>query len=301
MLTATMRMPPVLSHGAVARMLVLVAMVFFGADLAPAQPPIGRRDQVSPARAQRMEALLSRAFPGATLDWDREQLAYPDGRRVAFTFGFYREQPRGGEVFAIASHAPDERQRDTVRRLQAFGTPPADQPPAAPPSCKLSLMRADGAGAVLGYKETGIDIVGVASTCDRVNFEYAYDSAGLPSPALTGLAAPAWPLVLINYSTLHVVPDAWATITWAAVLDTDVLAWVSRLPVFFHGTRRDGRSAVFAIKNDRGGGGGAWVFSGFNERGDQPRWQARVPCQATGCKVEPEAVLDEALRSSAWK
>jgi len=49
------------------------------------------------------------------------------------------------------------------------------------------------------------------------------------------------------------------------------------------------------------GGGGAWVFGGFNERGDQPRRQLRVPCAAGGCKVEPQAVLDEASQSPAWK
>ena len=282
----------------VARVLVLAAAtVVLAAEVTLAQVPKGRRDQVSPARAQRMEALLSRAFPGATLDWDREQLVYPDGRRIAFTFGFYRERPQEGEVFAVASHAPDERQREAIRQLQAFRTPAADVP-----RCTLSLMRADAAGTVLGYKETGIDLPDAASTCDRVNFDYAYASAGLPPPALSGRAAPAWPLVLISYSTLHALPDAWVMIAWAAVLDTDSLTWISRLPVFLQGMRRDGRSATFAIKNDRGGGASdTWVFSGFNERGDQPRWQGRGPCRAGGCRVEPRAVLDEALLSPAWK
>jgi hypothetical protein len=42
-----------------------------------------------------------------------------------------------------------------------------------------------------------------------------------------------------------------------------------------------------------GAAGGAWVFGGFNERGDQPRCELRPPCATAGCKVEPQAARDE--------
>jgi hypothetical protein len=91
-------------------------------------------------------------------------------------------------------------------------------------------------------------------------------------------------------------------IMWAAVLDTERLAWVSRLPVFLQGARRDGRRAVFSIRNDRGtGAGGVWLFSGYDERPDQPRWELRAPCEAQGCKVEPRDILDAAMRGPGWR
>jgi len=276
---------------------VLAATVLVFATLALAQVSQGRRDLVRPERAQRMEALLSRAFPGAALNWDRDQLVYPDGHRVAFTFRLYEEYPQGRETLVIASGDPDERQRDALRKLQAFQPLPGDVPP-----CRLSLMRADAGGYVLGYKESAVEIESVLSVCDRVSLDYAYESAGVPLPQLTGRPAPIWPYVLVNVTTAHAQPDMWAVITWATVLDTDALQWVSRLPVFFNGTRRDRQAAAFAIKNDRGqSASGTWVFSGFNERGDQPRWQFRVPCRAGGCTVAPQAVLDAAAQSAAWR
>ena len=276
---------------------VLATIVVAVANVAAAQMPHSRRDLVRPERAERMEALVSRSFPGAALDWDREQLVYADGRRVAFTFRLYEEYPQGRETLVIASRDPDERQREALRRLQAFQTLPADVPP-----CTLSLMRADASGSVLDYKESIVDIESVLSVCDRASLDYAYESAGVPPPQLTGRPAPTWPYIFVNVTTAHAQPDMWAVITWAAVLDTNTLEWVSRLPVFFNGMRRNRQAAAFAIKNDRGrAASGAWVFSGFNERGDQPRWQFSVPCKAGGCVVEPQAVLDAATQSTAWK
>jgi len=276
---------------------VFAATMLVFATLVLAQVPQSRRDQVRPERAQRMEALSSRAFPGAALDWEREQLVYSDGRRAAFTFRLYQEHPQGRETLVIASGDPDERQRDALRKLQAFQPLPGDLPP-----CRLSLMRVDAGGHVLGYKESAVEIESVLSVCDRASLDYAYESAGVPPPQLTGRPAPMWPYVLVNVTTAHAQPDMWATITWATVLDTDTLQWVSRLPVFFNGMRRNREAAAFAIKNDRGqSASGVWVFSGINERGDQPRWQVRVPCQAGGCTVAPQAVLDAAAQSAAWK
>jgi hypothetical protein len=272
-------------------------MVLAVADLAAAQMPHSRRDLVRPERAQRMESLVSQAFPGAVLDWDREQLVYADGRRVAFTFRLYQEYPQGRETLVIASRDPDERQRDALRRLQTFQTLPPDVPPG-----RISLMRADAGGRVLGYKESAVEIESVVSVCDRASLDYAYESAGIPPPQFTGRPAPAWPYVLVNITTAHMQPDMWAVITWAAVLDTDTLQWVSRLPVFFNGMRRTGQAAAFAIRNDRGqGASGVWVFRGFSERGDQPRWQLSVPCSAGDCTVAPQSVLDAAAQSAAWK
>jgi hypothetical protein len=89
--------------------------------------------------------------------------------------------------------------------------------------------------------------------------------------------------------------------TWAAVLGTDTLQRVSRLPVFFHGMRRNGQAAALAIRNDRGQGAGrVWGFHGFNEHGDQPRWQFSVPCTG-GRTVAPQGVLEAAAQSTAWK
>lgn len=45
--------------------------------------PIDRRSQASLKYAIRMEALLSRMFPSATLEWNREELVHADGRRGA--------------------------------------------------------------------------------------------------------------------------------------------------------------------------------------------------------------------------
>jgi len=65
---------------------------------------------------------------------------------------------------------------------------------------------------------------------------------------------------------------------------------------------RHGKAAAFAIRNDRGAsGGGQWLFYGLNERGDQPRWQVRLPCKSGSCKAEPEAILGAASQSAAWK
>lgn len=77
---------------------------------------------------------------------------------------------------------------------------------------------------------------------------------------------------------------------------------LSRLPVFFKGMRCDRMSAAFAIRSDRGAtGGGQWLFYGFNERGDEPKLQVRLPCKAGSCKVEAGAAIDAAFQSTAWK
>jgi hypothetical protein len=251
------------------------------------------RDVVPPERAARTEALIARAFPGATLDWDRSELVYPDGRRVPFSFRFNQEHRRDRESLVVASAAVGGRDDEALEQALTF------RPQAvALPRCRLNLMRVDAGGAVLGYKETTFDPADTSSVCDQANFDFPYLSAGLPPP--TG-GPPAWPLVLINVTTIHTLPDARAAIRWAAVLDTDRLAWVSRLPYWVDAYRRDGRRAAFQIKNDRGvGGGGVWLFDGVDGGPGGPNWQLRAPCARSGCMVEPREVLDAVMQAS-WR
>lgn len=265
---------------------------------AQADLPVDRRSQVSPARASRIEALASKIFPNGRLDWNAEQVVFPDGRQLKFNFSLYEEkQSRNGDsTFVIASMAPGEKHSRAVESVQSFRGGEADIH-----RCKLNIIRIDKKGTSLGYKEVGLNLGDAPSTCDNVNFDYAYQSVGKTPPQLMGLPEPDWPLVIINYTTIHVMPDAWATITWAAVLDTDTLQWASRLPVFFNGMRRDRKSAAFAIRNDRGQiGGDQWLFYGLNEHGNKPKWEVRLPCKIGSCKVEPQVVINAALKSSAW-
>ena len=56
------------------------------------------------------------------------------------------------------------------------------------PRRKSHRIRVDAAGKVLGYKESGLDVGDFASTCDKVNFECACDSAGVaPVAAQSGV------------------------------------------------------------------------------------------------------------------
>lgn len=280
----------------------MLITLFLMVDLAPAQMQMtaSRRDMVSKERAQRMEAMIDKAYPGVSLDWDREQLVYPNGNRVSFTFQLYKElpQPNDNAVLVIASHTMNEKMKnDAVQQIQNFRGQPTEFP-----VCRLSLMRSAPYGRVLGYKEITIDVPDVPSSCSNVNFDYAYGSAGVLPPFSSAASAPNWPWVIINYTTLHALPDAWATITWAAVLDTDTLRWVTRLPVWFEGRRRDGKATVFAIHNDHGkSGGNEWVFSGYDGREENVPWQYRTACSAGDCRVDPRLVLDSVLSSGRWK
>lgn len=283
---------------------VCIGLAFFSVPepfrntLAQTLAPLSRRAQLSPERALRMEALLLKMFPGATLDWNTEQIVYPDVRRQGFNFGLFEEKPqrKEGATLLIASPMPEDRHAKAIEQMQSFRGSPVDIP-----RCKLYLMRVDTGGKVLGFKESVPDLGDFATTCDRANFGYAYDSAGVVPPQYRGQPESAWPWVVISYTSYHSLPDAWATVTWAAVLDTETMQWVNRVPVFFEGMRRDRKSAAFAIRNDRGAtGGGQWLFSGFND-GDEPDWQLRRPCKAGSCKVEASAVIDAAFQRSARK
>lgn len=279
---------------------IIVAIVFqlITGLVAASDLGVDRRSQVSPARASRMELLASKMFPGCTLDWNHEQVVRSDGSRIGFSLGIYEEQVNRNDksIFIIASRAPDESENRSVERKMAF-----QQVGEGMPHCKLHLLLIDTSGMASVYKETGLDVPDIPSTCYRVGFDYAYESAGVLSPQLRGEPDPLFPWVVVNFTTLHFQADAWATVTWAGVLDTNTMKWVSRLPVWFHGKRRDRKEAAFAIRNDRGeSGGGQWLFFGLNGHGDEPKWKVRVPCKVGSCKVDPKAIIDSAFESSAW-
>src|SRR5262249_1513550 len=202
-------------------------------------------------------------------DWDRSELVYADGRRVPFTFRFFRERRQDRESLVVATASVGGRDDEALEQTLTF------RPAAvALPRCRLNLMRVDAGGAVLGSKETTFEPVAPPRVCAQANFDFPYQSAGLAAP--TG-GPRAWPLVLINVTTIHTLPDSRAAIRWAAVLDTDRLAWVSRLPYWVDAYRRGGQRAALQIPNDRGGGGGgAWPFSGIDGGPGGPAWPGRA-------------------------
>jgi len=141
--------------------------------------PMSRRDTVSP---------LSMVSCGASSDWDPDQIVRRDGSREPLSFGLYEVRPQEKQpaVFVIASHAPNEQERAVFRQLQSF------RPlPAGAPRCKLSVMRIDTTGKVLGYKETGIGLGELPPARDHIYFDYAYDSSGVPPSAFRGAAVPS--------------------------------------------------------------------------------------------------------------
>ena len=276
-----------------------VALAFLlSAAIAQAQnatPVQGARALVSPERAARREALLSQMFPGGCLDWDRDEIVFPDGRRKAVGLGFYAESTMrpDGEMFVMAGTKPDDAQNKSIEALQSLRQASVDGP-----SCKLSFLRLDRSGKVLGFKQAGPDISGVFTACSRADLENAHASAGALSPKMRGQPEPAWPWVFVQYSSVHALPDAWAIVTWAAVFDSEAERWVSRLPVYINGARRKGGEFVFAVQNDRGEArDGNWSFHGLTGRGDTPAWTARTRCAPAKCVVAPELVIDAALSS----
>lgn len=92
--------------------------------------------------------------------------------------------------------------------------------------------------------------------------------------------------MVVSYTSLHKGPDWTAVITWAALLDTETMTWLARVPVAVSRKDRAGRQTTEFIVREPAGAGEVLFRGRITGR------SFRYPCAMASCTVPPEKALD---------
>ena len=242
----------------------------------------GRSPMPTEALVSVMLELVARALPGGQLDFGANVVTWPDGRRERVAFTGSAGLVQGDELLFIAAF--DLRDRlDAVLANLASSTPVSRSEAA----CRIIAMRFRGASTIgratpgvpelLDYKETTPDVPGAATRCAELGTET--DLLGVQKR----LDRP-WPPVGVVYGSVHPTPDGYTVITWAAVLDTDTMTWLNRVPI---GVTHHGAGAATSedLARER------LLPAVLRLTGASTSRMVDVPCELASCKVTPEVVL----------
>src|SRR5262249_46924615 len=127
------------------------------------------------------------------------------------------------------------------------------------------------------YKEATPEVSAPATTC----LELAGDTGLLGVPERPN---GPWPVVGVVYGSVHRTPGGYTAITWAAVLNTDTMTWLNRIPIEV--TRHSaGQSTSEVLAREPVPTGALRLTGGTTQR------TVTVPCELLWCKVTPELVL----------
>ena len=243
----------------------------------------GRSPMPPEAMVSVMLELMARALPGGRLDFGANVVTWPDGRRERVAFaGSAGLVVQGDELFFIAAFDLPDRLNAVLAKLAS--STPVSRSEAA---CRIIAMRFRGASTLgsatpgvpelLDYKEATPDVPGAATSCVGLGTET--DLLGVQRR----LDRP-WPLVGVVYGSVHLTADGYTAITWAAVLDTDTMTWLNRVPigVTHHGA---GEATSEDLVSER------LLPAVLRFTGESTRRTVTVPCELASCKVTPEVVL----------
>ncbi|MDX1394027.1 MAG: hypothetical protein R3195_06545 [Gemmatimonadota bacterium] len=177
--------------------------------------------------ADLLEALISEAYPGATIDWDAAVLHRPDGNSDRIEISCYISETREGRrVTAVALDFPALIEA-AVEKAIPVGEATSDDRPA-----RIAVAPLGPSGELLDVRVGTLDPEGHTSSCLEIRLLYdAFDAMFYDLDLVPSVPDPSAPFLEVHYRTLHDLDDGLGVVQWLGVRDGRTLVHRTLLPV----------------------------------------------------------------------
>jgi hypothetical protein len=230
-------------------------------------------------RAVVIEAVVSAAAPGATIDWEAGEMRRPDGSSEKIEMSCYREETREGQrVAAVALQYPARIEAAVAKSI------PVDQATAGNRHTMIAIVPRGAGGEPLETRVGPLDPNGDLADCQEVQVLFhPWDATFVGLNLVPSAVDPSAPFIEVSYRSLYVHDGGLGVIQWLGIFDSRTMQYRALLPIAVS-LERGNATEVFDIQRP--------APREFEFHGQFTGRSWRYECaEPDKCLVPPEEVL----------
>jgi hypothetical protein len=216
-------------------------------------------------RATVMESLLEKIYPGSRFQWDPDLRVEIDGAFQDATFqGFSLIATSNGEFEGATGIQVGKAKEEFLYNSEHFR-------PATPRefSAELVIFETNAAGIVTRMKSFPLDSSDPLAKIKTVDVK-----AWPPN---------TWPLVRVQYDSYFAHPDSFTTLEWNGMFDTASGKFMSRIPLGFAKSLKNGGEEIHAFSITRQDASTVRILDQLTK--DAVQYQCSEPCVVNADKL----------------
>ena len=173
-----------------------------------------------------LEAVVSAAFPGATIDWEAGELRRPDGNSDKIDVRCYRDETREGQrVAAMSLQFPARIEAAVEKSIRV------DQATADNHHTLIATVPRGPEGEPLEVRFGRLDPNGDLADCQEMQLLFhPWDATFVGLGLIPPLDDPSSPFIEVTYRSLHEHDGGLGVIQWMGIFDSRTTQYRTLLP-----------------------------------------------------------------------
>jgi hypothetical protein len=225
------------------------------------------------------EAVVSAAFPGATIDWDAGEMHGPNGSTDKIEIRCYTDETREEHrVSAVAAQFPARIEAAVEKSIRV------EQAMTGNRHTMIGIVPRGAGGELLETRVAKLDPNGDLSDCQEMQVLFhPWDAMFVGLNLVPSVVDPSAPFIEVSYRSLYEYEGALGVIQWLGIFDSRTMQYRALLPIGVS-LERGNATEVFLIQRP--------APREFEFRGQVTGRTWRYECaEPEKCLVPPEEVL----------